>query len=169
MAEEKEDAVEGEDGEAEEQPKKKNVGLIVTIVIGLAIMIVTPLITYVVVKATVPPPLAAETVKEVEQATIYNLSTMFVNVAETKGTRVLKFEPHLVLSEARLGEDLKQYEAMLRDRVSLAAMTMTIDDLSGPQGRDTLKREIMKLINTEMKEKMSGAIIDVYFNDFLIQ
>jgi flagellar basal body-associated protein FliL len=60
-------------------------------------------------------------------------------------------------------------EPMLRDKVLSAASVKTIDELEGPQGRENLKREIMNLINASIKDRMSGAVVDVYFNEFLIQ
>ena len=46
---------------------------------------------------------------------------------------------------------------------------MTIDQLEGANGRDALKREIMNIVNVALKDEMSGAVVDVYFSDFLIQ
>jgi len=104
-----------------------------------------------------------------DETTTFNLGTIYVNIAETKGTRVLKIEPYLVLSEGGLDEILTGMAPLLRDKVLAAASTKTIDELEGPQGRANLKREIMTLINTAIKNRMSGAVIDVYFNEFLIQ
>jgi len=155
-------------------PAKGKSGTLVVIIVGFLVMIVTPLTTFFVVKATVPPPLATsapdmELEEPPGETTTFNLGTIYVNIAETKGTRVLKIEPYLVLSEAGLDEVLTGMAPMLRDKVLAAASTKTIDELEGPQGRANLKREIMTLINAAIKKRMSGAVIDVYFNEFLIQ
>jgi flagellar basal body-associated protein FliL len=98
------------------------------------------------------------------------LKSILVNVAETKGTRILKIEPHLVLSDSKQIEKLQlSYMPMLVDRVILAASRKTIDELEGPQGRESLKREIMGEINGIIKERFSVSVVDVYFNEFLVQ
>ncbi|NCC52661.1 MAG: flagellar basal body-associated FliL family protein [Spartobacteria bacterium] len=155
-------------------PAKGKSGTLIVVIVGFVIMIVTPLTTYFVVKATVPPPLSTSAPREELDAkpgetTTFNLGTIYVNIAETKGTRVLKIEPYLVLSEPRLDEVLTGMAPMLRDKVLAAASTKTIDELEGSQGRENLKRSIMTLINTAIKGRMSGAVVDVYFNEFLIQ
>jgi flagellar basal body-associated protein FliL len=160
------------DMQAPAAPKGKS-GTLVVIIVGFVIMITTPVITYFVVKMTVPPPLVTSQEQKITEkpgaTTTHNLGTIFVNIAETKGTRVLKIEPWLVLSEGQLGDQLVEMEPMLRDKVLSAASVKTIDELEGPQGRENLKREIMNLINASIKDRMSGAVVDVYFNEFLIQ
>ena len=104
-----------------------------------------------------------------EESSTYDLKEIYVNIAETKGTRILKIVPFLVLSEERLSKEMGILEPLLRDRVSFAASSMTIDQLEGPNGREALKREIMTIVNAALKEKMTGSVVDVYFNEFLIQ
>jgi flagellar basal body-associated protein FliL len=156
------------DGGGASKPRSN---LLPIIIVGFAVVVVTPLITFFVVKSTVPPPLVVEEpkVEEPTEQTVKSLGTLFVNIAETKGTRVLKVEPYLVLSEPRLDDLLGTMEPMLRDKVLIAASTKTIDELEGLQGRENLKKEIITLINDSIKGRMKGAVVDVYFNEFLIQ
>lgn len=147
-------------------------GMFVVIIIGFLVMILTPVITVIVVKMQLPPPIESEiaTVENKGVETVLELGdSILVNIAETKGTRVLRLKTHLVLSEARLQPELSNMTPMLKDRVMLAASRRTIDELDGVQGREALKRDIMGEINAVIKDKMNGAIIDVYFSEFLIQ
>ena len=151
-------------------PAKPKSNLLIVIIIGLVITIATPTITFFVVKATVPPPVMAEEEEKSETAAAnYDLKEMYVNIAETKGTRILKLQPVLVLSDVKLAEKFLELDAMLKDKVLMAASTKTIDELEGPNGKESLKREIISLINAAIKDKTSGVVIDVYFTQFLIQ
>ncbi|HBA84883.1 MAG TPA: hypothetical protein DCZ95_12385 [Verrucomicrobia bacterium] len=168
MAEEEKPTAEAAAATAQAAAKPKS-NLIVVIIIGVAITIATPLITYFVVRATVPPPVVAEEKESAKAGGYCDMMEMYVNIAETKGTRILKIQPVLVLSDAKLEEKIKQLEAMIKDKILMATSTKTIDELEGPNGKEALKREIVSLINAAIKDKMSGAITDVYFTQFLIQ
>jgi flagellar basal body-associated protein FliL len=154
----------------EKQKSSSGVGAVIVIGVGLLVMLLTPLASYFVVKS-VTPPMVAEKEAENDEATetVLSLDTVRVNVRQTKGTRFLMLECHLVLSESRLAELLQSSTAMLTDKVSLAASRRTVDDLEGPEGRESLKRDIMAEINAAIRSKWSGAVIDVYFSEFLVQ
>lgn len=103
------------------------------------------------------------------QMIIYPLSDLFVNIAETKATRVLKLTPALSLSDEKMKAEIDKYRPVLRDQISQIASRMTIDDLEGRNGRDMLKREIKNSVNIFLREHTTGAVVDVFFSDFLIQ
>jgi len=156
-----------DEGEAKQAPKS---GVLVVVTVGFLVMIATPLTSFLLVKMAMPPEIETKSVVTDEEGeTVIEVKALLVNIAETKGTRVLRVEPHLVLSEARLADNLKDRMPMLIDRISTAAARKTIDELEGPQGREALKRDIISEINMALKEKMSGAVVDVYFSEFLIQ
>lgn len=100
---------------------------------------------------------------------IVNFQDLYVNIAETKATRVLKITVVLELSEEKLSTPLEAHRAIIRDLISEAASRMTIEELEGRNGRGILKREIKNRVNDLLRDWMSGAVVDVYFSDFLIQ
>lgn len=100
---------------------------------------------------------------------IVQFQDMYVNVAETKATRVLKLTTVLELSEERLSPLLEAERPIIRDLISETASQMTIDDLEGQNGREILKRDIKNKINDLVRDRMAGAVVNVYFSDFLIQ
>jgi flagellar basal body-associated protein FliL len=75
----------------------------------------------------------------------------------------------LELSEEKLTAPLEAHRAIIRDLISESASRMTIDELEGRNGRSILKREIKNRVNDLVRDRMDGAVIDVYFSDFLIQ
>ncbi len=162
---------EAEDGE--ESPVKTKSSTLLFLAIGILIVIVTPLVTYLVVRKTVQKPFAAapaddnEVLKESTQT--HSLKPIYVNIAGTQGTRVLKIEPVLVVSEGRLIEHLSKLEPLLRDKVLEIVSPKTIDELETFDTRRGLKNDIMESVNELTRGELSGAVIDVCFNEYLIQ
>jgi flagellar protein FliL len=176
MAKEDEEKPAGSAGADDKQraaaaQQKGSKGVLVMVGMGIGLIVVSAAVTYFTVKSSVPKEVVVEK-KEGEgnkaQYT-YALQEIYVNIAETKGTRILKIVPILVLSEERLMKEAERLNPLLRDRISYAASAMTIDQLEGINGRDALKREIMSAVNAALKDEMSGAVVDVYFSDYLIQ
>ncbi len=161
-----------EEKRAAAAPPKSSSGLLVMIGVGVALIVVSAAVTFFTVKSSVPKEEPIPEKKEggePETQFTCDLHEIYVNIAETKGTRVLKIVPILVMSEERLAKEAEKMSPLLRDRASYAASSLTIDQLEGPSGRDALKREIMNAVNSSLKKEMSGAVVDVYFSDFLIQ
>lgn len=163
------------------KPATPRSGILLVIIFGFVMMVSTPLITYLLVKATVgrPPPTELPEPAE-DQApsaprptpeTIIDVEPVVVNIDGTQGTRYLKLAVQLVVSEARLALELKDVsrKALVKDRIIASAGNKSISDLEGDRGRETLKREIIQRLNTEFGSKMNGAVIDVYFSEYLIQ
>ena len=168
MAEEAKTEAESAAPQAQPAAKPKS-SLMLVVIIGVVITVATPLITFFVVKATVPPTVSMEEKTSTDSTATYDLKEMYVNIAETKGTRILKLQPVLVLSNEKLSPKLEENDALLKDRIIMAVSTKTIDELEGSNGKESLKREIITALNAAIKDKMSGAIMDVYFTQFLIQ
>ncbi len=107
--------------------------------------------------------------KKNETPELIHFQDLYVNIAETKATRVLKLTVVLELSEEKLATPLEAHRAIIRDLMSEAASHMTIEELEGRNGRGILKREIKNRTNDLLRDRMAGAVVDVYFSDFLIQ
>jgi flagellar basal body-associated protein FliL len=133
------------------------------------LILVSATVTYIVVSLTIPSSMKAPPKTQVHGPVIVAIKDVIVNIADTKGTRMLKLAPHLVVSEQALADIIKGSEAMVCDRIGAVAGKMTIDDLEGANGRSMLKNDIMTRLNEDFKDKMAGAITDVYFEEYLIQ
>ncbi len=112
---------------------------------------------------------ANEASKVPEKIVIVAISDIYVNIAGTKATRILKITPVLMLSAEKLIPEIEARRPLIRDLISEAACRMTIDELDGQNGRGILKREIKNKINILLRGQLAGAVQDVYFSDFLIQ
>ena len=100
---------------------------------------------------------------------VVELDDVYVNIAETKATRVLKLSPVLELSEERLVSVVEGRIPLIRDLISETACRMSIQELDGSNGRQILKREIKNQLNVMLRDHMAGAVKNIYFSDFLIQ
>ena len=99
----------------------------------------------------------------------FNMSSMLINIAETKGTRILKITPHLMLSEPEMSGKLAPIKALLVDTIATVTSGKTLDELDGPTGRDNLKKAIVLRVNKLLESRMTGSVVDIYFEEFLIQ
>jgi len=104
-----------------------------------------------------------------EKPVIVEFKDIFVNIAETKATRVLKINLALELSEEKLVTVVEERTPLIRDLISETACRMSIDELDSQNGRQVLKREIKNQLNVILRNHMAGAVQNVYFSDFLIQ
>lgn len=157
---------------ANARPGEGHSGTMVVMIIGLLVMLLTPLASYFVVKLSQPATSekAAAAPEEASPATAEMVMEMLmVNIAETKGTRVLRITPHLVLSEEGAAAKLTPMKAMLIDKIAGVASARTIDELDGAKGRELLKDDIKKGLNALIEHKMAGSVVDVYFSEYLIQ
>lgn len=110
------------------------------------------------------------TVKKLPETLItVEMDDIYVNIAETKATRVLKLSPVLELSEQRLTSVVEGRIPLIRDLISETACRLSIEELDGSNGRQILKREIKNQLNVMLRNHMAGAVENVYFSDFLIQ
>ncbi len=107
--------------------------------------------------------------EEASPGLAFNVKEVFVNVAETKGTRVLKVVLTIIVSEEGLLTEMKKSDALVRDRIGAVAAKMTLDQLEGVNGRELLKKNIISQLNQAFQDKMEGIVTDIYLSEFLIQ
>ncbi len=150
--------------EGEGAPRKKGKGMLLLIIVGVVMLAGGVGAGMFLGMKNKPEPQ-----KNIAAPILLEVQEIFVNVAGTKATRVLKLTPVLELSEERLKPMLEVKRDILRDMISETATQMTIEELEGQNGREILKREIKNRINDMVNDWMAGAVVKVYFSDFLIQ
>ena len=162
------------DGDDTTSPKTKaegrKKGPLLLIILGLLVMTVTPTTTYLIVhKATKPSPEEEILEKVTEQPIVMAIDPVTVNISGTRMTRVLRMQIHLVLSEPRLAGVLKEMLPMVKDRIMSTAGRRTLDEMESAEDRESLKRDIALEINSLIRDRLSGSVLDVAFSEFLIQ
>jgi flagellar basal body-associated protein FliL len=162
---------EGVEKKEEAGSGKKSSNLFV-VIFGLAVMLIAPAASYIVVRTTLAP--REPKVPKVERDAAgtparFAVNKLNVNVAETRMTRVLRLEAHLILSDDKLLTYLETIRPVIQDRVMAAAGRRTLDQLERHEDRDALKRDIASEINTMIRDRAAGSVLDVVFSEFLIQ
>ena len=149
-------------------PDRKS-GMLVMIIIGFMVMILTPLITVVAVKITARdgPPTPRQ--KSQEASGVFSVDPVVVNIDNTHGSRYLRVGAHLVVSPPRLTEGLREHMPLLKDRIMSAVGNKSLAELEGEKGREMLRRDIKDRVNAVLMDAMKGAVVDVYFSEYLIQ
>ena len=97
------------------------------------------------------------------------IDPLVVNISGTRMTRVLRIQVHLILSEPRLEEVIKEMMPMVKDRIMSTAGRRTLDEMEGVDDRESMKRDIALEINSLIRSRMAGSVLDVAFSEFLIQ
>ncbi len=91
-----------------------------------------------------------------------------VNVKGTRWSGILQFKPILVCDTQKMHDEMKKFKPKVEDNISGVAGDIDFTQLEGPNGREILKTRIKDSVNNLMKDRMAGAVLDVYLNDFII-
>jgi flagellar FliL protein len=101
-------------------------------------------------------------------APIYvKLETFTVNLADQE--RYLQAEIQLMTANAKVGEKLNVRLPEVRDVLIRLLSSKTAEELSMPEGKDKLAKEIQKHVNDVLGLKGSKGVKKVLFGTFIIQ
>ncbi len=96
----------------------------------------------------------------------YTLDTFIVNLADEGGTRYLKVDMTLALSNKEVEKEIEKKLPLIRDAIITVISNKYYQDIATPAGKLALKREIMARVNMLIN---TGKVIDIYFTDFVVQ
>ncbi len=100
-----------------------------------------------------------------KEVTKFTIEEVTVNIADTRGNRFVRAGVYFDAAPAVL-EELEANRARMVDTLGQVLSTKTLDDLTSPNIRGTLRDELLGTINPTLKE---GKIDNVYFTDLLVQ
>ena len=114
---------------------------------------------------------SSESVMNDKNVHIKNLPSMIINLADTSGDRYLKISLALVMNgkekpkgSESSGDTLE--DAAIKNAIITVISTKTSDTLLTLSGKEELKKQLIKAINSALGE---DAVRDIYFTDFIIQ
>ncbi len=96
----------------------------------------------------------------------YKLDTFIVNLADEDGSRYLKVDMTLALSNKEVEKEVEKKLPVVRDAIITVISNKYYKDVASPAGKLALKREIMARINLLLT---TGKVVDIYFTDFVVQ
>ena len=147
---------------------KKKKSALPLILVGVVIMVVAPAATFFLMpkgdgteKEAQAKPAPPPVVKEIDPLT--------VNISGTRMTRVLRMQVNLVLSQQSLEPVIVEMLPMIKDSIMTTASRRTLNELESAEDRESLKRDIVLEINSLIRSRMAGSVLNVAFSEFLIQ
>ena len=196
MAEEKKDEKNEGEGEGAAKPKnKKKLFIIIGAVVG--VLVIGGVTAVFLIKSKEAH--EGEVVEEKEQEKHYEtveLDTFIVNLSENasflKVRLLLQYDPEILAKadgghgggeggghggggagggeakEAGLPGVLATREPMIRDAIIRTLSSKRAEDVLSPDGKENLKEELIEAIN-EAIGLDEGAIVNIYFTEFLVQ
>lgn len=113
-------------------------------------------------KAAAPPP----KVEEVKSAVTHALENLVLNPAGSGGTRFLMVTAAFELKDAATEQLMKDHEAECRDRILALLGKKTVEELTNPADRETIKKQVLDAVVPVFPK---GAVLKVFFPQFVIQ
>ncbi len=111
---------------------------------------------------TPKPKVSPETV-----GVMYKLEPAFiVNLADPEVTMYARVSVTLEVSSPEVVLEVQKREPIIRDAIIEILSNKTSRELRSPEGREQLKLEIIKRVNTIL---VQGGIRNVYFTEFVVQ
>ena len=173
MAEE--DDILGDLEAAEARGKKKPMGMIIGIIVGLLVLGgggYYAYITYFQEKPAEEVPVegeegAAEEAKEdVNLGVMFPLDPFIVNLAGSEGKRFLKVTISLELSTPAVHAELKENIQKITDSILVLLSSKSFENVYSVQGKFKLKDEVTTRVNRFL---VVGHVKEAYFTEFIIQ
>ena len=110
---------------------------------------------------------AAEETKDVtELGPLLPIDEVLVNVAGTKGRRYFKTSMTLEMQGDDIEKTAPERMPILRGRVIDVLSSKSMEELTSPGSRDSLKTELLETLNAEVS---GGEFSNLFFTEFLVQ
>ncbi|MGD9506683.1 MAG: flagellar basal body-associated protein FliL [Syntrophobacteraceae bacterium] len=156
------------EGEQEEEPKKKSPKMLIIIVVAVVLLGGGGFFGYTkfMKKGEHTEEEAAHKAPPVEVAVMHDWDSFLVNLADPGGKRYLKVAVKLELNSYEAETEFGSMDVQLRDAMIALLSSKEYDDIATPEGKQSLKAEIITTLNGLLKQ---GKVKDVYFTDFLVQ
>lgn len=105
-----------------------------------------------------------EQAKPEEVGKVIPLETFIVNLAGSKGRKVLKVNMELEVKGQEVIQEIDNRKAQIRDFIIIILSSKSYDEVSAKEGKDALRNEIKDNINSFLSK---GKIINVYFTELI--
>jgi len=106
----------------------------------------------------------AEKIQSEEIGKVIPLETFIVNLAGSKGRKVLKVNMELEVKGADVIQEIDNRKAQIRDFIIIILSSKTFEEVSTKEGKDHLRNEIKDNINTFL---VKGKVSNVYFTELI--
>ncbi len=106
----------------------------------------------------------AEKAQTEEIGKVVPLETFIVNLAGSKGRKVLKVNMELEVKGDDVIQEIDNRKAQIRDFIIIILSSKTYEEVSSKEGKDSLRNEIKDNVNTFL---VKGKVSNVYFTELI--
>ncbi|MFZ3230834.1 MAG: flagellar basal body-associated FliL family protein [Pseudobdellovibrio sp.] len=99
-----------------------------------------------------------------EVGKVIPLETFIVNLAGSKGRKVLKVNMELEVKGEDVIQEIDNRKAQIRDFIIIILSSKTYEEVSTKEGKDNLRNEIKDQVNSFLSK---GKIMNVYFTELI--
>lgn len=92
------------------------------------------------------------------------LETFIVNLAQSKGRKVVKVNMELELANEHVAEEIEKRKPQIRDIIIITLSSKSFEEISSREGKEALRAEIKDTINNFLTK---GKIKNVFFTDLI--
>ncbi len=158
-----------------ETPKSEPINIKKILIIGGPIILVQIVLLYFIFAKFIAPGMSSQPqAKEEahgesaapEQTQVMVIKDIIVNPAGTNGTRFLLTTIGLEIPSPELKLELEAKEVQTRDILNTILTSKGLDELTAPQFKELLRKEILEKLNSTLTK---GKIKNIYFSKFIIQ
>lgn len=107
---------------------------------------------------------AHDAAKSEEIGKVVPLETFVVNLAGSKGRKVLKVNMELEIKGLDVIQEIDNRKAQIRDFIIIILSSKTFEEVSTKEGKDQLRNEIRDNVNTFL---VKGKVSNVYFTELI--
>ena len=100
---------------------------------------------------------------------VYKIDNIIVNPAGSNGGRFLMCSIVVQPEDNSLVDILREHEVELRDKVLTQLTSTTLEQLTGPGGRDSLRLRLATTVRSVLDKDEQQAELKVYLPQFVIQ
>ncbi len=104
--------------------------------------------------------------KPTEIGVMFDLGTFIVNLADPGVEMYAKVSITLELSDQEVTKEVEKRLPIVKDAVIDILSSKTYSDIRTPEGREKLRFELIKRINTIL---VKGGVRNLYFTEFVVQ
>lgn len=101
---------------------------------------------------------------ETVNAPVVPLETFIVNLAGSKGRRILRVDLELEVSDSKVVAEIEQRKAQIRDIIIIMLSGRTYDQISAKEGKNELRDDIKSTLNAFLTK---GKVSNVFFTNLL--
>lgn len=159
----KEDAKNKEE-DINEEPKKPSKNLIIIIIIATIVLVL--LIATIVTATFLTKKSEKVDVQTEEMLYLVPMREFLVNLLDYGGRRFLKATINLEVNNGTVTTEITAKETILRNYIINILSSKTFNDVKSVEGKNDLRKSIITKCNLILK---TGKVLNVYFNEFIIQ